>query len=215
MVAHRCAILHVSSHDAKKSKTEKVANMNTEKTLLTIQDVTKILKISRRTVYYWIESGVLNPIRIGSVYRFDPDSIDALSSQGKETPAEKASILAIDDDFLVRESLKVILEREGIGVTLASSGEEALRFIAEKEFDLIVTDVRMPGMNGMETLKAIRAEYAKAGKNPVPEIVMTAYEDVNAQNEAAKMGVKEFIYKPFELNHFLNILRQNIPNHGR
>lgn len=210
-----CAWLHTNAQKCTLIHMVKIKGFEMEKSLLTIQDVMKVLKISRRTVYYWIDHGILSPIRIGSVYRFEPGAIEALSSGPEQSEPRKAHILAIDDDFLVRESLKVILEREGIGVTLASGGEEALRLAEQNEFDLIVTDVRMPGMNGIETLKAIRGVREKAGKKAIPEIVMTAFEDTNARNESVEMGVKEFIQKPFELKPFLDILRKNIPNDER
>ena len=82
--------------------------------LLTVSDVKKLLRISRRTVYYWIKSGILKPIRIGGVFRFHPEDIEALIQRDRAGLAlRKKRILAIDDDFLVRESLKILLEREG------------------------------------------------------------------------------------------------------
>jgi len=179
--------------------------------LLKIQDVMRIFKISRRTVYYWIKNGSLQPIRMGKRYRFHPEDIDILIKKQREEWAQrKKRILSIDDDILVRESLKILLEREGFEVRVASSCEEALAKLSEESFDLVITDIRMPNRNGLETLQAIRAERMKYGKKPLPEIVLTAYEDEKIKEEVRKLGIEDFILKPFELSDFLATIRRKL-----
>jgi len=182
-----------------------------KRSLLTIKDITRILNISRRTVYYWIKKGFLHPIRIGTVFRFHPEDIEAVTQrQHPAAPHQKKKILAVDDDFLVRESLKALLERNGFEAEVVASGEEALELLSKEVFDLILTDIRMPKMNGIDTLKAIRDQRKQFGKPPLPEIILTAYDDPTAKEEAEKLGVREFILKPFELDHFVAILKKNL-----
>jgi len=182
-----------------------------QRPFLTINDVTRLLSVSRRTVYYWIKQGVLHPSRVGGVYRFHPDDVEDLVKRRRTgPPSGKIRILSIDDDILVRESLKILFERAGLTTTVVASGKEALGVIDKESFDLIVTDVRMPEMNGIETLKAIRSTREKLGLNPIPEIVITAYADEGAFAEAKKMGVKAFIQKPFEWDDFISTVKNSL-----
>lgn len=182
-----------------------------QKSLLTVPDVVRILNVSRRTIYYWIKKGLLTPIRIGSVIRFHPEDIHGLiEGQRSGVPLRKKRILAIDDDFLVRESLKNLLEQNGFVAEVAAGGEEALELLTKEVFDLILTDIRMPRMNGIDTLKAIRDQRKQFGKPPLPEIILTAYDDPLVKAEAEKLGVREFILKPFEIDQFLSTLKRNL-----
>ena len=178
------------------------------KEYLNVRDVMKILKISRRTVYYWIQDGILHPFRVGRVYRFLLIDIVALTNKWSlATPSKRKRVLAIDDDVLVRESLRMILARFNYTVTMAVGGQEALEMIAKTpSFDLIVTDVRMPGMNGIETLKAIRQQCKDLHLSPIPEIIITAYDDKMILEEARKLAVCGFIQKPFDIEKFVNLL---------
>ena len=179
--------------------------------LLKVQDVMARLNVSRRTIYYWIDQGILKPIRLGNIYRFHPEDIDQLIESSRTAPAIKhKKILAIDDDILVRESIKTLLGRAGYSVTVVPDGKAAITMVQQQDFDLTLTDMRMPGMDGLATLKAIRKIRQDAGKSPMPEIIMTAYEDSHAKAEAELMGVKKFVMKPFELSYFLDVIEQNI-----
>ncbi|MBI2166683.1 MAG: response regulator [Candidatus Omnitrophica bacterium] len=185
--------------------------MNLKKSLLSVPEVVSILNVSRRTVYYWIQKGILLPVRIGGTIRFHPEDILALVEKDREgAPPRKKRVLAIDDDFLIRESLKNLLERNGFEAVVVASGEEALELLSKDAFDLILTDVRMPRMNGLETLKAIRNLRSQFGKPPLPEIILTAYEDPQVIQEAKALGVREFILKPFEVENFVNTLQRNL-----
>ena len=170
-----------------------------------------MLNVSRRTIYYWIQKGILTPVRIGGVTRFHPDDIQNLIEQSRTKGFNRRKrVLAIDDDLLVRESMKILLERNGFEGAVVSSKEEALQILAKESFDLIVTDIRMPDTNGIETLKAIRAERTRFGKEPLPEIILTAYDDARVREEAKELGVRDFILKPFALEEFMEILRRNL-----
>lgn len=182
-----------------------------KQSLLTVDDVVRMLQISRRTAYYWVKQGILKPIRMGGVLRFHPEDIDSLIEKNRPTGFQrKKRILIIDDDILVRESMKPILERSGYEAIVAKSGAEAIDLISREVFDLIITDIRMPEMNGIETLKAIRDERKRFGKLPLPEIILTAYDDHEVRKKASELGVRDFILKPFELDQFLNLMRARL-----
>lgn len=182
-----------------------------EDNLLKVQDVMRRLNVSRRTVYYWITSGILKSVRIGGIYRFNPKDIDQLIDTNRSSHTGKQKrILAIDDDILVRESIKLLLSRAGYSVTAVPDGLSAVTLCERQDFDLTLTDMRMPEMSGLETLKAIRKLRRNAGKEIAPEIIMTAYEDIEAKTEAEAIGVRKFVMKPFDLNDFLGLIQKNI-----
>ena len=112
------------------------------------------------------------------------------------------------DEELVLKSVTKLLEKEGYEVAACRSGKEALEKTKKEAFDLIVCDVRMPKLNGIETLKKIREQVAlKKGKRP-PEIVITGYADPAANQEIESLQVAEYLYKPFDLRDFLNAVKK-------
>ena len=119
-------------------------------------------------------------------------------------------ILVIDDEELVSESLKKLLKREGYEASVARSGVEALAKIKDAEFDLIVSDIRMPDMNGIDIVKKIRVHLKESGKRPVPEILITGFASEDNLEEAKKLNVADYIYKPFNIKEFLDIVRRNL-----
>lgn len=179
--------------------------------LLKVSEVMQRLNVSRRTVYYWIQEGILPSVQIGGLHRFRKADIDHLIQFGSNaSPGRRRKILAIDDDILVRESIKAFLGRAGYSVTAVQDGQSAVALCQNEDFDLTLTDMRMPGMSGLETLKAIRYVRQQAGKDIKPEIIMTAYEDQNARAEAEALGVRKFVTKPFDIDVFLEIIQKNI-----
>ena len=100
-------------------------------------------------------------------------------------------LLVVDDDHNHREMLRALLEEWGYAPTGASSGEEALELCRERPFDLILMDVRMGGMSGIEATRAVK------GYNPaIPILIMTAYSDVSSAVEALKAGAYDYLTKP-------------------
>lgn len=117
-------------------------------------------------------------------------------------------VLAVDDDGLVRRSLEILLREAGYEPTVASGGQEALGFLAERHFDLLITDIRMPAMDGLQVIQAVRQYCHEMKKQPIPEIVLTAYNDEQVRQSAMRLGVREFLLKPFKVDEFLKVLEQ-------
>ncbi len=104
-----------------------------------------------------------------------------------------AHILVVDDEEKIRKILKIMLSLRGHSVDEASTGEEALEKIKSNLYDLIIADIKMPGISGMDLLKEINnLEY------PSPVVFITAYATVESAVEAMKMGAIDYITKPFE-----------------
>jgi two-component system, OmpR family, response regulator MprA len=116
--------------------------------------------------------------------------------------ATKPRVLVVDDDKAVRESLRRSLEFNGYEVTLAADGAEALASIGGATPDVVIMDLMMPRLDGIETTKALR----KAG-NDLPIIVLTARDAVGDRVEGLDAGADDYLTKPFALQELLARLR--------
>ena len=120
----------------------------------------------------------------------------------------KEHILIIEDDESFRETLTLLLEKKGYLVTGASDGHQAIAAAKSTFFELIVTDVRLPGgMDGIEAVAKIKGIRPTA-KTLV--IIITGYADEQAAVRALRLGVDDYIYKPFEREQFLHIVERNL-----
>jgi CheY-like chemotaxis protein len=119
-------------------------------------------------------------------------------------------ILLIDDDELVLQSLGMLLESRGYEVEKARNGFEALEKAEHREFFLVISDIRMPGMDGIELLQKLRETNAQRKRKPVPEILITAYTDENAYLRALKLKVTDYFYKPFDIGQFLAAVEKQL-----
>ncbi|MFA4889437.1 MAG: response regulator [Candidatus Omnitrophota bacterium] len=120
------------------------------------------------------------------------------------------NILVIDDEGLVTKSLQRLLKKEGFNATIAASGEEAIEQCKNSDFDLIVSDIRMPQINGIETIQKIRALLKESGKKAIPEILITGYADEDNYKSALELKVADYIYKPFDTKEFLDTIKKNL-----
>ena len=116
----------------------------------------------------------------------------------------KKRILVIDDDPLVRRTLQHLLGRAGYSVDSASDGLQGLDKLPEGHFDLVMTDIRMPGMDGFTVLKAIREYCHSTNRAPLEEVVLTGYNDIHALESVQSLGIKHFVLKPFDTDELLD-----------
>lgn len=119
-------------------------------------------------------------------------------------------ILVIDDEELVTKSLLRLLKNGGYDAVVAQNGAEAVEKIKDEDFDLIISDVRMPGLDGIEVIQNIRVFLKKAGKKTIPEILITGYADMEKYKRAADLKVTDYIYKPFDNSDFLGAVKKAI-----
>ncbi len=110
-------------------------------------------------------------------------------------------ILIVDDDPQMRSALEATVRQLGCQVTMATNGEEALQKLHKQNFDLVISDMRMPVMNGEELLRAIHETY----KN-LPVVMVTAYGTINQAVEAMRLGAYDFITKPFSFEDIEGLL---------
>jgi DNA-binding NtrC family response regulator len=118
-----------------------------------------------------------------------------------ESRPARARLLVVDDEPHQREMLSGILDRAGYQVETAADGHEAVRLLERGSFDLILTDQRMPGMEGIELLERVRGAHPS-----LPVVLMTAYGSVSSAVEAMKRGAADYLTKPFERDELLLVL---------
>jgi two-component system response regulator AtoC len=117
----------------------------------------------------------------------------------------KLSLLIVDDDEVMRDTLSDVLKKKGYEVSVASSGNEALSAIRKNIVDLIVLDMRLPDLDGIEVLKRV-----KEFDTEILVIMMTAYSDVQTAVSAMKSGAYHYINKPFELEELTLLIEKGL-----
>lgn len=125
------------------------------------------------------------------------------------------SILIIDDEPSLRKTLARILQGAGFEVTTAESAEQGLDYLKTTAFDLIMTDLRLPGMHGMDALKIIHAAHPS-----LPVVLFTAQPDINSAVDALRHGATDYLLKPIKPEAIIKrarsiLQRQQIENRKR
>jgi FixJ family two-component response regulator len=120
---------------------------------------------------------------------------------------EKQFVVAVDDDFRVRESIQSLVESAGYAPLMFSSAEEFLDSGTLLGAMCLITDVRMPGINGIELQRRIRTERPK-----LPVIFISAHNDDETRQRALDEGAASFLYKPFDAEELLEAIRVAVTN---
>src|SRR5439155_13425700 len=118
------------------------------------------------------------------------------ASRGPMMTTQSGSLLIVDDDELSREGLARRLQRQGYEVACAGGGRQALEMLGGRRFDLVLLDVMMPGMNGLEVLKSVRQADSLID---LPVIMVTARGESASVVEALELGANDYLTKPLDL----------------
>jgi len=119
-------------------------------------------------------------------------------------------ILLVDDEEMVTQSLGKVLEKKGYSVTVAYDGKEAVELTKSNDFNLIITDIRMPRLDGISTIKIIRELMEDTGRNRIPEILITGYALEEYMREAERLNVVDCLYKPINIWDLLRSVKKAI-----
>src|SRR5512138_2085604 len=124
-------------------------------------------------------------------------------SEHHKLNSKTARILIVDDDPGQRSLLDSFLRSQGFETVLATSGEQALEKLRGQDFSLLISDVRMPGISGLETLRRARQEQAV-----LPVLLVTAFADIREAVGAMRDGAVNYLAKPIDLDELLAVVQQ-------
>jgi excisionase family DNA binding protein len=160
--------------------------------ILTIQEVAGYLKLPVSTVYRLAERRDLPGHKVGRQWRFHKSVLDDWFREHAVT--SRSTILVVDDEEAIRDLMVSALATKTRDVLTAGSGEEALEIVKRADVDLVLLDLAMPGMNGVDTFREIHA------LRPVlPVMIVTAYPDSDLMVKALEIGPFSMISKPVDL----------------
>ena len=137
-----------------------------------------------------------------------PQAVRTPVESGSSVPAAAASrprILVVDDELSMREMLQIVLRRDGYDVVLAGNGGEAIRQLQKAPFDLLLSDIRMPDLSGVEVLRA-----AKENNRDLVAFMMTAFASTDTAVEAMRLGAVDYFVKPFNMDELRLKVRQHL-----
>jgi len=189
-----------------------------DETFLTTEEVLEYLQVNLRTVYRLIKAGKIPAVRVGRQWRFRKRDIDAwLDSQRPRggagraaaaptaTPAARAAagasrprVLVVDDEASIRDLLAKTLALAEYDVDIAADGRAALERMRIYPYDLLIVDLKMPGMDGLSVIRE-----AKRYKAELPVIIITGFSTETSAIEALNLGVAGYLTKPFRVPQVL------------
>ena len=179
---------------------------------LTTEEVLEYLQVNLRTVYRLIKAGKIPAVRVGRQWRFRKTDIDAwLESQRPRAsrpitatttrhapPTGRPRILVVDDEESIRELLSKTLALADYEVDLAPDGRTALDRLRLIQYDLLITDLRMPGVDGLTVIRE-----ARRLKADLPVIIITGFSSEASAIEAINLGVQGYLTKPVRVPRVL------------
>ena len=115
------------------------------------------------------------------------------------------AVLLVDDDKEFRRAMKKMFEKSGYGIRIACDGQEALDALSEEEFDLIISDLRMPNLDGLEMMGELRRRGLE-----IPIIFLTAFGEVESYMDLMNLGAFEYVNKPVKSQEILEIAKRAI-----
>jgi excisionase family DNA binding protein len=186
-----------------------------DETFLTTEEVLEYLQVNLRTVYRLIKAGKIPAVRVGRQWRFRKRDIDAwLDSQrgpraartvaappapARSVPvASRPRVLVVDDEASIRDLLAKTLALAEYEVDVAPDGRSALDRMRMYPYDLLIADLKMPGMDGLSVIRE-----AKRYKTDLPVIVITGFSTESSAIEAINLGVSGYLTKPFRVPEVL------------
>ncbi|HTI36670.1 MAG TPA: response regulator [Vicinamibacterales bacterium] len=186
---------------------------------LTTEEVLEYLQVNLRTVYRLIKAGKLPAVRVGRQWRFRKRDIDAwLENQrtrGSRTapsvvtpqarpaaaaPSGHPRVLVVDDEASIRDLLSKTLALAEYDVDLAFDGRTALDRLRSTPYDLLITDLKMPGVDGLTVIRE-----ARRLKADLPIIIITGFSTEASAIEAVNLGVSGYLTKPFRVPRVLAV----------
>lgn len=186
-----------------------------DETFLTTEEVLEYLQVNLRTVYRLIKAGKIPAVRVGRQWRFRKGDIDAwLDSQrpraaappkaaapatpATRTPGVRPRVLVVDDESSIRDLLSKTLGLADYEVDTSPDGRAALERLRLASYDLLIVDLKMPGIDGLTVIRE-----ARRMKVDLPVIIITGFSSESTAIEALNLGVSGYLTKPFRVPEVL------------
>ena len=175
--------------------------------LLTTEELLDYLNLNLKTVYRLVKAGKLPAVRVGRQWRFRKRDIDAWLQRGSGTEATAKSasnrpiVLVVDDDESVREMLSMSLSAAAYEVVTAADGSTALAALQRTPCDLLMADLKMPGMDGLTLIREARKQSPA-----LPVVIVTGLPSEDSAIEAIDIGVSGYLTKPFVVSRLLDVV---------
>ena len=183
-----------------------------DETFLTTEEVLEYLQVNLRTVYRLIKAGKIPAVRVGRQWRFRKRDIDAWLDSQRGTarnddttaPAVRPAVMArprllvVDDEASIRDLLAKTLALAEYEVDVAPDSRSALDRLRMYPYDLLIADLKMPGMDGLALIRE-----AKRYKENLPVIIITGFSTESSAIDAVNLGVSGYLTKPFRVPQVL------------
>ena len=167
--------------------------------LMNIKEAATYLKLNYMTVYKLAQKRRLPAFKVGGNWRFKKGLLDGWIIQ--QTSSGKGSVLVVDDDLMIQDMLKEMIQGQEYSVSAAGTGEQALEEIGKKHFDLIFLDLMLPGLKSIELLEAIKKKDSDA-----VVVIITGYADDPIALKAMILGPLLLMRKPFREKDIVEVL---------
>jgi excisionase family DNA binding protein len=189
-----------------------------DETFLTTEEVLEYLQVNLRTVYRLIKAGKIPAVRVGRQWRFRKSDIDAWLDSQRPRPAaaahaaplrpsttvprasegERPRVLVVDDEASIRDLLAKTLALAEYDVDVSPDGRSALERMRLQPYDLLIADLKMPGIDGLTVIRE-----AKRVRADLPVIIITGFSTESSAIEAVNLGVAGYLTKPFRVPQVL------------
>lgn len=184
-----------------------------DESFLTTEEVLEYLQVNLRTIYRLIKAGKIPAVRVGRQWRFRRRDIDAWletqrprgSRAGTSAPARtplpagaRPRVLVVDDEATIRDLLSKTLALAEYDVDMAPDGRTALDRLRIIPYDLLITDLKMPGVDGLTVIRE-----ARRLKADLPVLIITGFSTEASAIEAVNLGVSGYLTKPFRVPRVL------------
>jgi excisionase family DNA binding protein len=183
-------------------------NLPTDEVFLTTEEVLEYLQVNLRTVYRLIKAGKIPAVRVGRQWRFRKRDIDSwLDSQRTQaegrapviqTQKGRSRVLVVDDEASIRDLLSKTLALAEYDVDTAADATTALGRVRAAEYDLLIADLKMPGMDGLTLIRQVRRI-----RSGLPVIIITGFSTESSAIDAVNLGVAGYLRKPFRVPEVL------------
>ena len=189
-------------------------NLPTDEVFLTTEEVLEYLQVNLRTVYRLIKAGKIPAVRVGRQWRFRKRDIDVWLDGQRAQPVSAAPavapvrkgrtrVLVVDDEASIRDLLARTLALADYDVDTEADASTALGRVRAAEYDLLIADLRMPGMDGLTLIRQVRRI-----RSDLPVIIITGFSSESSAIEAVNLGVAGYLRKPFRVPEVLEAARK-------